>query len=77
MLKKVNKSKRKFNEKEFFSGLSAKCEWEGGIVGMGWFRDELESHFPEKLKMFEKWVDIEERLQNWISANTPEERETK
>ena len=72
MAKKIKKVE-KFNKKEFFRELSDKCDWEGGIVGMGWFKEELETHFPEKLEMFEKLVEIKDKLTNWIDENTPEE----
>jgi NAD-dependent DNA ligase len=69
----AKKAVKKFDEKEFFRELSDKCDWEGGIVGMGWFDDELKTHFPKQLEMFKEWQELEAKLQDWIEENTPEE----
>ena len=68
-------AKKKFDKKNFFADLNRECEWEGGIVGMSQYQDELRAHFPKQYSMFKRWQELESDLNDWIKKNTPEGEE--
>ena len=69
------KASKKFDKKNFFANLNNKCDYEGGIIGMEWYQDELREHFHKQYKMFKQWQELESLLNDWIEENNLEGEE--